>query len=731
MEENRLEGQVSSVVFKNEQTGYTVARIKTNDGETVTAVGNMPGLGAGEYINAGGEFIMHPQYGRQFSVAEYERAMPTAVSAIYEYLAAGTVKGIGAKTALMIVERFGEKSFEIIASNPRELTKIRSISFSRALGIQQNYLKAGVLRAVIEFLAAHRLPQDFAAPLFKRFGGDAVSVLCDDPYILCEDPFGLSFHDADRLASDLGIDGESFVRLCAALLYELYFNLQSGHVFLPAEKLIAAASELCGAEKERFDLPLSELCERGRIVREDVGGTDACYLSRVYGWETSAARNVRRLISMKVEPPRGLLKLLEKEEKESGMTYAPLQREAILQCFEHGVSIITGGPGTGKTTALLTLINMFDACGYLTGLAAPTGRAADRMGKICRREAKTLHRLLETSPDESGEMSFKRNAQNPLPYEVVVVDEASMMDLFMSASLLDALKPGARLVLVGDGDQLPPVGAGRFFCDLLESGEVCFVKLTEIFRQAQKSDIIVNAHKIHRGETPNLYGNEKDFYFSACRTAQSTAKMTADLLCGRITEKFGIEPSEIQVICPSRRNTCGTESMNALLQEKLNPPAEGKPEVKYRGASFRLGDRVMQIKNDYEREWADDARGQTGAGVFNGDTGTIARVDERAKTVTVVFDGKSSEYAYSELSELEHAFAVTVHKSQGSEYKAVVIPVFDCPQRLLVRNLLYTAVTRAKELLVICGREDMLNVMVKTSQSAKRYGAFKRRLKGL
>ncbi len=722
---------MSSVVYQNEQNGYTVTRVKTSDGELITAVGNMPGLGAGEYINARGEFIMHPQYGKQFSVAEYERTMPSTAASIYEYLASGAVKGIGAKTALTIVERFGEKSFEIIASDPRELTKIRGISYGRALQIQQNYLRSGILRSVIEFLAAHRLPPEFATPLFKRFGGEAVSVLCDDPYLLCEEPFGMSFSEADRLAFDLGIDGESFVRLCAALIYELYFNLQNGHVFLPADKLLSASSGLCGADPERLELPLEELCARGRIVREEVGSVDACYLTRVYHMEVSAAQNVRKLISMEVKPPKGIVKLLEKEEKKSGMIYAPLQRAAILQCFEHGVSIITGGPGTGKTTALLTLINMCDACGFQTGLAAPTGKAADRMSKICGREAKTLHRMLETAPDESGEMSFRRNAQNPLPYDVLIIDEASMMDLYMSASVLEALRPGARLILVGDGDQLPPVGAGRFFCDLLESSEVSYVKLSEIFRQARESDIIVNAHKIHDGEMPRLYGNEKDFYFSACRTAQSAASLTADLLCGRITERFGIEPSDIQVICPSRRNTCGTENMNALLQEKLNPPAEDKPEIKFKGASFRLGDRVMQVKNDYERAWTDEKRGQVGAGVFNGDTGTVARVDERAKTVTVVFDGKSAEYSFSELSELEHAFAVTVHKSQGSEYRAVVLPVFDCPQRLLMRNLLYTAVTRAKELLVICGREDMLSVMVKTAQSAKRYGALKRRLKGL
>ncbi len=728
MEDSKLRGQVTAVVFRNGQNGWTVAKVRSSDGETVTAVGNMTGLCVGESIDADGEYVEHPQYGRQFSVRSFERTMPSSEAGIYEYLASGAVSGIGAKTAQLIVERFGSEAFEVIASDPERLASIRGISLKRALMMQKSFLQAGVLRALIEFLAIHKLPPTFAAPLAGRYGGDAVEAVTEDPYILCAEPFLLTFSEADRLASDLGIDGESRVRREAAILYELFFNLQNGHVFLPEKKLLAAAEELCGVSAERLSEALRSLCEKGRTVEETVCGTEACYLQSVYIREVTAARKIRELLEMKIKPPHDLEKTLSKIEKETGVICSEMQKRAVTQCFGSGISIITGGPGTGKTTALLTLIRLLEKHGLTAALAAPTGRAADRMSKICSREARTLHRLLETVPDESGEMTFKRNSRNPLAFDVVIIDEASMLDLNMSASLLDAMRPGSRLVLVGDADQLPPVGAGRFFSDLLESGKVPAVRLDEIFRQARESDIIVNAHKINHGEKPDLKKNSGDFYFSECRTAQQTASLVSELVGGRITEHFGIDPADIQVICPSRRNVCGTEEMNVRLQETLNPPSEEKDEIRFGDTVFRRGDRVMQIKNNYDRVWLDERVNVSGAGVYNGDTGVIAAVDKRARLLTVLFDGKRSEYSMTELAELELAFAVTAHKSQGSEYRAVIIPVFDCPQRLLTRNLLYTAATRAKELLIICGREDMLEVMIKSGDPAKRYGALKRRI---
>ena len=689
----------------------------------------MPFLGSGECIDAEGNFIEHPQYGRQFSVHTYQRYMPTDAQGIFEYLASGGIKGIGVKTAQLIVERFGDRAFEVIANEPEKLAKIRGISIEKAYKIQHSFLQAGAMRALIEFLAFHRLPSYFASPLLSRYGDDAVDTITRDPYILCSEPFNVGFNAADGLAMEFGIDTSSAVRLDGALIYELTFNLQSGHVFIPADKLVAVTATLAKVSPESLEERLVHLEKMRKIVRKEWGSVDAVYLACAFRWETITTQEVVRLIKMPVKKPIGLAKKLEKIEKNGNLELVPLQKEAILGCFESGISIITGGPGTGKTTALLTAIQLLESCGLTYLLAAPTGRAADRMSKVTNREASTLHRMLECTPDEWGEMSFRRNKNNPLDADVVIVDEASMIDLNMSASLLDALRPHARIVLVGDVDQLPPVGAGRFFKDTLESGKVPAVYLTEIFRQAQDSDIIMNAHMINKGEMPPLENLGNDFYFASNRTAQGTSQAVCQLIAERIPQRFGIDPQDTQIICPSRRNTCGTEELNMALQERLNPAEDGKAELKLGRLTFRAGDRVMQTRNNYNRIWQDTETREVGAGLYNGDTGVIESVDSRGKVLQIRFDSRVSEYAFSELNEIEHAFAVTAHKSQGSEYRAVIIPVFDCPARLLSRNLLYTAVTRAKELLVIVGREDMVRQMVVSGTPEKRYSALKKRIK--
>ncbi|MBR2473085.1 MAG: ATP-dependent RecD-like DNA helicase [Clostridia bacterium] len=725
----RLQGRVVDIVFKSDETGYCVARVKDDEDNLITIVGSMPFLGNGECIDAEGDYVSHPQYGRQFSVRSYQRYMPTDTEGIFEYLASGGIKGIGVKTAQMIVERFGGSAFEVIANEPEKLAKIRGISLEKAYRIQNSFLQAGALRALIEFLAFHRLPAYFASPLLSRFGSDAIDFVTRDPYLLCAEPFGVGFSAADSLASEFGIDQEAAVRLDGALIYELNFNLQNGHVFIPADKLVAVTASLAKVSNDALEERLVYLEEGRKIVRVQNGDIDAVYLACAFRWETVTAEETKRLVKMPVKRPIGLTKKLEKIEKNSALSLVPLQKEAILGCFESGISIITGGPGTGKTTALIAAIELLESCGFTYLLAAPTGRAADRMSKVTERDASTLHRMLESVPDEWGGMSFKRNKSNPLDADVIIVDEASMIDLNMSASLLDALRPHARLVLVGDVDQLPPVGAGRFFKDLLDSGIVPAVRLTEIFRQAQDSDIIMNAHMINKGEMPPLQKNNKDFYFSSNRTAQGASSAVCELIANRIPERFGIDPADVQVICPSRRNTCGTEELNMVLQARLNPPENGKGELQVGKLTFRQGDRVMQTKNNYNRTWQDIQTRELGAGLYNGDTGVIESVDSRGKILTIRFDTKVSEYAFSELGEIEHAFAITAHKSQGSEYRAVIIPIFDCPARLLSRNLLYTAVTRAKELLVIVGREDMTRQMVVNGNPAKRYSALKRRLK--
>lgn len=723
----RLRCRVTAIVYKNDDTGYCVARVKTEDDDILTVVGNMPALGAGEQLDAEGVFISHPQYGRQFSVRSYERSMPDDASGIFEYLASGMVKGIGAKTAQLIVQKFGTRAFEVISNEPETLATLRGISLDKAYSIQRSFLQAGALRALVEFLALHRLPPHYASPLLNRYGGDAIEAVTHDPYLLCSEPFSAAFGDIDLLADDFGIEQDSQVRLDAAVLYELGFNLQNGHVFIPTSKLISVSSDLAKVPESSIEDSIPRLEKAGRIVRRDYSDTNVCYLACAYRWETVAVRETGRLKNLPVHVPKNLESRLDSLMEARGISCSGKQRQAILGCFGSGMSIITGGPGTGKTTALLAAVELMEKCGSTYLLAAPTGRAADRMTKICRRQAYTLHRLLEACPDELGGMTFRRGASNPLDADFVIVDEASMIDLSIAAALLLALKPHTRLVLVGDADQLPPVGAGRFFKDLLDSGLVPAVRLDEIFRQAQQSDIVMNAHMINSGELPPLSRNTGDFYFSRARTAQGAAQAVAELVAVRIPDRFGI--SDIQIICPSRRNICGTEELNVLLQSRLNPPAQDKGELKCGRVIFRKGDKVMQTRNNYDRSWYIRGEKQLGSGIYNGDTGVILDVDTHGKLVTVSFDGRVTEYSQLELDELEHAFAITAHKSQGSEYSAVVIPVFDCPTRLLMRNLLYTAVTRAKDLLVLVGREDMIETMVHSGEAGKRYSALKRRLK--
>ena len=511
----------------------------------------------------------------------------------------------------------------------------------------------------------------------------------------------------------------------------LSFNLQSGHTFLPEDKLLTVAASLIGMPEARMAEQLQELEAAGKVCRDVVAGHDVWYLSYIHRQERFVAEELYRLWQLPLRAPRDLEKAMDRQAKKRNMEYAPLQQEAIAMPFTAGISLITGGPGTGKTTALLTLIDLLEEYGMQVLLCAPTGRAAKRMSQLCQREAKTLHRLLEAGFDESGRMAFQRKRENPLDCDVVVVDEASMLDLALAAALLDALKPHTRLVLVGDADQLPPVGAGSLFSDLLACKGIARVCLTQVFRQAQDSEIILNAHLINAGEVPALRRNTGDFYFSSAASSDSAIQTVVSLMTHRIPNYFGIETGDIQVICPSRQMACGTVNLNKLLQEALNPPSANKKETNFGAATFREGDRVMQIRNNYDMLWQYADTGEVGTGIYNGDTGTIVALDPAARVLTVRFDDREAEYPFEQLGELEHAYAVTAHKSQGSEYEAVIIPVYAAPERLLSRNLLYTAVTRAKRLLVLVGREEMVRQMIDTPNRNRRYCGLKTRVREL
>ena len=726
-----MEGVIDSIIYKNEENGYTIARALLDDGGELTLVGTIPFLGAGEHISATGTVTLHPQHGPQFQVESYYREMPQTEEDIYAYLASRVVKGVGPKTAAQIVDRFGTESFEVLASRPEELAQIRGITLPRAREIQGEFLRLTALRLLLEYLTEHHLPTWYAAGLTAAYGDRAAAELERNPYILCREPDLLPFSQADALAAEAGIEGDSALRLEAGVLYVLSFNLQAGHTFLPRQKLLATAGQLLGREGDGLEPVLEALLDRKALRQETLLGLEAVYLAPVYDQEAFAAAQAARLVKMHLVPPPNLQKNLKKLEQESGLSYADKQREAICMPFSQGLTLVTGGPGTGKTTALMTMISLLETYGLKTLLAAPTGRAAKRMSQLSGREAKTIHRLLEPAFDKAGNLYFTKSANDPLQGDVVIVDEASMLDLALASSLLEALPPHGRLVLVGDADQLPPVGAGSFFADLLAVERIPRVRLTEIFRQAQGSDIVLNAHAFDRGELPDLRKNTGDFFFSTAKSGESTVESVVSLMARRIPGHFGIPQGEIQVICPSRQGVCGTVNLNGRLQAALNPGGGDKGETLFGDTTFRLGDRVMQIRNNYDRVWKRLDPAETGAGVYNGDTGLITALDKNARLLTVRFDDREAQYSFDELGELELAYAVTAHKSQGSEYAAVIIPVYSAPQRLLSRNLLYTAVTRAKRLLVMVGREETVRQMVDNPNANRRYCALKARVRGL
>lgn len=727
---DKIEGVIKSLIYKNGENGWTVARVELNDGETLVITGAMPYLGVGESICAYGSYVTHQEYGPQFSIEAYERILPATENGILDYLCSKTVKGIGPKTALALVEKFGTRTFEVLAGDPDCFAGLPGLSPKKARGIHQNFLQNNAMRQLLEFFTVNNFPMYCAAGAYTLYGEYAVKMLTEDPYLLCDERFGVDFYRVDEAAEGLGIDQCSPVRLRAAVVYELTFNLQSGHCFIPRDKLIDATARLCHAEQEEIEAQLLWLLERETVILEEISGKPVVYLAHLHRDENAVARDVSALLAMVLVAPKNMDKLILQAEKTHDIKYAEKQKQALKLCFTSAISLITGGPGTGKTTAILGIISMLKAYGLSVLLCAPTGRAAKKMTELCGEEAKTLHRLLEaTYSKEAGIMKFKRNQDNPLKADVIIVDEASMIDISLASSLLSALQSHTRIIFIGDADQLPPVWAGSVFADLLSCDFIPSVKLTEIFRQAQGSEIIMNAHKINSGVVPELYKNVGDFYFSSCHTAEDTVSEVATLVSKRIPAKFGIDPQNIQVICPTRQQMCGTQSMNKLLQEYLNPAEENKAEVRSQTGVFRVGDRVMQVKNNYDILWQSYKTAEIGTGIFNGDTGVIMLIDKQEKIIAVRFDDRDAAYAFDDLFQLEPAYAITAHKSQGSEYEAVILPIFTAPERLLTRNILYTAATRAKKLLIIVGRAETIKKMVETNHKNRRYGALKFRLR--
>lgn len=727
-------GTVSQIVFQNEENGYAVLRLIAPDGEEITATGYIPGLGLGEELTLGGRWTTHPSYGEQFTAESFERRLPVSVRGIADYLGSGLIKGIGPRLAVKIAEKFGEDTFDILQNDPAQLTEIRGITTKKAQDIGRQFTEMSEMRLLMDFLTENGLPVWLTPRLYKRLGVAAMDALTENPYLLCDEYYEIDFGLADALALNLGLPRLSEERADAGILYTMTFNLNNGHTFIPVEKLVGAACTLLSDDDVVFEEPramesIERLASRGQVVREIIAGRDAVYLRQMYEAEDFLAGCLKQLAAQTYTYDFDLDELLNALEQDADVAYAPLQKKAIATAAKCGVSILTGGPGTGKTTAVRGMLRVFEALGLETVLAAPTGRAAKRLSELCGMEAKTIHRLLEAGYGPGGKLAFQRCLTNPLDCGVVVLDEVSMVDISLMQALLAAMPTGARLVLVGDADQLPPVGPGNFLRDLITSGCVPVTQLTEIFRQAQKSDIVMNAHAINEGRMPVPSGKDGDFFLMKKADPAAVLQTVTELCRDRLPRYYGLSPSQIQVLTPSRRQGAGTAQLNRRLQEALNPATPEKNEKRFGDTVFREGDRVMQIRNNYDIVWERMDNHEQGTGMFNGDVGEILQIFPGQECLIVKFDDKLATYTFDMLDELELAYAMTVHKAQGSEFEAVIVALSaGMPRRLLTRNILYTAITRAKKLLVIVGAQETLETMVNTNTRGRRYSALKARM---
>lgn len=722
-----ISGKISSVIYANEENGYTVLRLDTGNGGLVTVTGTLPGAAPGETLRAAGTWTRHPSHGEQFKAEFAERRLPGNAEAIYEYLAGGAVKGIGPATASVLVSRFGDETLDVLENHPERLAELRGISDGKAEQMSAAFRRQSGLRRLMEFLCANALRPILAVRLYRYYGESALELLRENPYILARPHIGGTFQEADTLALDLGMEDDSASRICAAILFELDHNGGNGHCFIPAGKLIAATAQLISVPEEAVEDGLSVLAEEGSVVREPVAGCDACYLAGLYEAERETAERLAALCAWQPDCPPDTDVLVTRVEDACGIALSRRQRETVALAARSPVMVITGGPGTGKTTSVRAILALYDALGVETLLTAPTGRAAKRMTELTGREAATVHRLLGAAfaPD-AEEAVFSRDESDPLECGAVILDECSMVDITLMRALLAALPSPCRLVMVGDADQLPSVGPGNVFADIIRSERVPTVRLTEIFRQSEGSRIVRNAHLIDRGEHPNLCENSGDFFFLRRREPERAAETVTELCEKRLPEKMGVPREEIQVLTPTRRGETGTHALNRRLQAALNPPAQGKNEKVFGEVVFREGDRVMQIRNDYDIIWRSGT--ESGAGVYNGDIGYIAGIDAGEETVSVDYDGRVAFYSFDMLSELEHAWAMTVHKSQGSEYRAVVLVLGKGAPALMTRGVLYTAVTRARELLIAVGDDAAAYAMIDSHRQSRRYSGLRARL---
>ena len=714
-----IEGTVETVLFCNEQNGYIVLDLDTG-GDYVTVVGELGTIEEGEELRLTGRYVTHPKFGAQFRAEACERKLPATETAILKYLSSGVIKGIGPTLAKRMVEEFGDKTLEIIENTPEELIKVKGMSAKKADEISQEFRRIFGIRALMIFLAGYGVSPSVAVSAWKRWGQFAVEQIKANPYILCAQGIELEFSKAEEMAAKLGIPKDSPGRIRAGICYILTHNAFNGHTCLPEDRLRETAMKLLDVGEEVFDDNLSAACDDDELCFYDKDGRRFVYLQEFFRAEQYISTRLSVMNDCFKDTGTDYSKLIDIEEKTKIITYADKQREAISLALSKGFLILTGGPGTGKTTTLKAIISLYEQRGMKVMITAPTGRAAKRIADLTGYPAKTVHRLLEVMYDKSGQLKFKHNEQDPVPCDVMIIDEMSMVDTLLFESLLRALKLSCRLIMVGDSDQLPSVGAGNILKDMIDSGRLTVVALNEIFRQAQQSCIITNAHRIVNGEQPDLSRKDSDFFFMQRLDAEGAALTVTELCSRRLPDAYGYSPLEdIQVLCPSRKGILGSVEMNKMLQRVLNPPKKELSEVKGVLFTFRDGDKVMQTKNNYDIVWKKD--GENGTGVFNGDIGTIVKVKRSEGTAVIDFEGRIAEYSLEMLEQLELAYAITVHKSQGSEFTAVIIPLLGGFDKLYYRNLLYTAVTRAKKMLIIVGSKSIVEKMVRNDRRTLRY----------
>ena len=735
-------GYIDHVIFRNEDNGYTVMVLKGMEEEReLTCVGTFPAITQGAAIEASGNYTTHPVYGKQFQIASYVEKMPEDALAMERYLGSGAIKGIGAALAARIVRRFGDDTMRIVEEEPERLAEIKGISEKKAMEIAEQMTEKADMRRAMIFLQKYGISLNLGAKIYQKYGQTVYGVLQENPYRLAEDISGVGFRIADEIASRIGIHTDSDYRIRSGMLYTLLQASGEGHIYLPKEELFSRASGLLGVDSSYMEKHLMDMVVDRKLILKETEDGAVVYPTRYYYLELNSARMLCELNILCPEDEEMMEKRINRIEKETGTRLEEIQKQAVAAAASHGLFILTGGPGTGKTTTINAIIRYFEEEGAELRLAAPTGRAAKRMTEATGYEAQTIHRLLELNgmPEEEQEgraVHFDRNSENPLEADVIIIDEMSMVDIALMHSLLLAVTAGTRLILVGDENQLPSVGPGNVLRDIIRSGCFPVVELKKIFRQASESDIVVNAHKINRGEQVTINNKSRDFFFLKRYDADIIIRVVIALIQEKLPRYVDAKPYEIQVLTPMRKGLLGVERLNQILQRYLNPPDEKKKEKEIGQRLFREGDKVMQVKNNYQLEWEILGRYKIpvdkGVGVFNGDTGIMTEINEFAETATVEFeDGRQAEYSFKQLEELELAYAVTIHKSQGSEYPAVILPILSGPRMLMNRNLLYTAVTRARKCVTVVGSETTFAEMIRNEKQQQRYSSLDRRIREL